>query len=146
MHTRMANDADVESWAELRAMLWPSASLEEHRVDIGRILENSEQAGFVARNKKGETIGFAEAALRRDYVNGCSTSPVAFLEGILVTSSYRNAGIGRSLCDAVAVWAGSKGCTELASDSHVDNTGAHAFHLAAGFEESERVIYYRKSL
>ena len=38
----------------------------------------------------GETgMGFAEASIRHDYVNGCETSPVVFLEGIYVRSEYR---------------------------------------------------------
>ncbi len=79
-------------------------------------------------------------------MNGCSTSPVAFLEGLFVKPSSRGTGVGRSLCAAAEAWAKSRACAELASDSLLENTSGHAFHLAAGFEETERVIYYRKHL
>lgn len=34
----------------------------------------------------------------------------------------------------------------MASDALLDNAGSHAFHEAVGFEETERVVYFRKSL
>lgn len=89
---------------------------------------------------------FAEAALRYDHVNGCETSPVAFLEGIYVRPADRGAGIGRNLLRSVQSWARERGCSELASDTHINNTESFAFHTASGFEETERVIFFRKPL
>lgn len=89
---------------------------------------------------------FAEAALRRDHVNGCETSPVAFLEGIFVRPVDQGSGIGRLLLRSVQSWALEQGVTELASDAHLENVASHAFHLALGFEESDRVVYFRKLL
>jgi aminoglycoside 6'-N-acetyltransferase I len=34
--------------------------------------------------------------LRRDYVNGCSSSPVGFLEGLYVHPTFRRRGFKRS--------------------------------------------------
>lgn len=89
---------------------------------------------------------FAEAALRHDHVNGCESSPVAFLEGIFVRHSDRGSGIGKLLLKAVQSWAQDKGCSELASDANLDNLASHAFHNAVGFEETDRVVYFRKAL
>lgn len=95
----------------------------------------------------GQTVtGFAEASLRHDYVNGCETSPVAFLEGIYVAPEYRRRGIARALCDAVEEWALGHGCTEFASDAPIDNEESHQMHAALGFEEMERVVCFRKTL
>lgn len=90
--------------------------------------------------------GFAEAALRRDYVNGCDSSPVAFVEGLYVRPEHRKADIARRLCAAVADWGRTQGCTELASDAEIHNLESHAFHQAIGFEETERVVYFRMTL
>jgi len=90
--------------------------------------------------------GFAEASLRRDYVNGCETSPVAFLEGIYVAPQARCQGVGRALDRAVQDWAIQRGCQEYASDALIDNRDSHAFHAALGFEETERVVYFRRRL
>ena len=43
-------------------------------------------------------------------------------------------------------WARSLGCTELASDVELHNSPSQSMHLAIGFEETERVVYYRKPL
>ena len=94
----------------------------------------------------GGPIGFAEASLRRDYVNGCETSPVAFLEGIYVMPHARGQGVGRALDAAVRDWAIVRGCREYASDALLDNRESHAFHAALGFEETERIVYFRRVL
>lgn len=91
-------------------------------------------------------VGFAEATLRHDYVNGCDTSPVLFLEGIYVRRESRLQGVARALCQAVAAWGRAAGCMEFASDALVDNLESHAFHAALGFVETERVIYFHRSL
>lgn len=93
-----------------------------------------------------EVVGFAEASIRHDYVNGCDTSPVAFLEGIHVRPDHRHAGVARMLCRAVEEWSRSAGCTELASDADLQNEHGHAFHAAIGFEETERVVFFRKPI
>lgn len=91
-------------------------------------------------------VGFVEAALRTDYVNGTSTSPVAFLEGLYVRPECRHRGIARAMVDAVVAWARDCGCRELASDALLDNAGSHAMHRALGFVETERVVCFRREL
>jgi aminoglycoside 6'-N-acetyltransferase I len=135
------------AWAALRHELWPDASLAEHALEAQDVLQSPGQAAvFLALDAEGAAVAFAEAALRHDYVNGCTTSPVAFLEGIYVRQAYRKQGIARLLCKAVEDWALSLGCTELASDVEIHNGISQSMHLAVGFEETERVVYYRKPL
>jgi aminoglycoside 6'-N-acetyltransferase I len=94
----------------------------------------------------GAALGFVEASKRLDYVNGTDSSPVAFLEGIYVVPQFRRQGVARTLVAAVMKWARAQGCHELASDSLLWNTDAHAAHRALGFEETQRVVYFRKVL
>lgn len=84
--------------------------------------------------------------MRRDYVNGCSSSPVLFLEGIYIRPVDRRKGIARLLCNAVADWARSLGCVEFGSDTPIENSTSHALHTALGFEETQRVVFFRKPL
>jgi aminoglycoside 6'-N-acetyltransferase I len=100
---------------------------------------------FVAE-AEGEVAGFAEVSLRTDYVNGCATSPVAFLEGIYVSEPHRRRGLGRALVAAAEQWGREQGCRELGSDALLGNDLSHRFHGGAGFEETERVVYFRKPL
>ncbi len=101
---------------------------------------------FLAHLQDRQAIGFTEATLRRDYVNGCETSPVAFLEGIYVSPEFRRGGVARSLIEAVEQWARQQGCTEFASDTDFTNRESQALHLSLGFAETERVIFFRKLL
>lgn len=144
----IATVKDVEPWAELRFALWPHHSLEAHRAELDRtVLSGSGEAvAFIARNAANEAVGFAEGALRHDYVNGCSSSPVLFLEGIYVRPGDRRKGVARSLCDAVADWGKSLGCVEFGSDAPLENSASHALHAALGFEETQRVVFFRKPL
>jgi aminoglycoside 6'-N-acetyltransferase I len=144
----IATVKDVEPWAQLRFALWPHHSLEAHRVELGRtFLSNSREAvAFIARNAEKEAFGFAEATLRHDYVNGCSTSPVLFLEGIYVRPVERRKGIARLLCNSVADWGRSLGCVEFGSDALLENSASHALHAALGFEQTQRVVFFRKAL
>ena len=121
------NVADVES---LRAALEPAA----------------ESCVRLATTPEGEAIGFAEAKLRRDYVNGTESSPVGFLEGWYVSPAWRAQGVGRSMVMAVEAWTKKCGCSELASDALLEHQASHAAHLGCGFEQTDRVVYFRKRL
>ena len=92
----------------------------------------------------GSAMGFVEASKRVDYVNGTSSSPVAFLEGLYVEPTSRRKGVARALVADVERWALAERCSELASDSPLENIAAHAAHRALGFEETERVVYFRR--
>lgn len=146
MIVRPARASDLEAWAALRADLWPDGSAAEHRDEAAGMLDDASLANFVAAAPDGTLAGFAEAALRHDYVNGCETSPVAFVEGVYVAPEHRKSDVARTLCEAIAAWGRAQGCTELASDALEDNVQSHAFHRAVGFEETERVVYFRKML
>lgn len=144
---RRATEKDLEAWASLRHQLWPHLSLEGHRADIAEALSEPERlVAFLCLDPDGRTIGLAEASVRSDYVNGCETSPVAFLEGIVVAPVARRQGVAARLVAGVADWARGQGLTELASDAEIDNTVSHAMHAALGFEETERVVCFRRAL
>ena len=98
-------------------------------------------AAFVA-----DGHGLAEAAIRTDYVNGAQSSPIAFLEGLYVRPAARHRGVAKALVKALERWAHERGCRELASDASTDNLASHAVHRALGFEETERVVFFRKAL
>ncbi|BAL93986.1 putative aminoglycoside 6'-N-acetyltransferase/phosphoglycolate phosphatase [Rubrivivax gelatinosus IL144] len=111
-----------------------------------QLAEPERYAQFLARDDDGAALGLAEASIRQDYVNGTDGSPVGFLEGLYVVPAARRQGVSRALVDAVAAWARSRGCAELASDTALDNLAGQALHERLGFEETERVVFYRRSL
>jgi aminoglycoside 6'-N-acetyltransferase I len=141
-----ASADDADEWAEMRAALWPQMSIEDHRSELAELYlgGNPNYIALLARRDKGEMVGFAEVSLRHDFVNGCETSPVLFLEGIFVRPACRSKGVAKALCEAAADWGRAAGCAEFASDAYLNDARSHAFHRAIGFAETERVVYFRK--
>jgi aminoglycoside 6'-N-acetyltransferase I len=140
----LASEPDRADWRRLRGELWPHLSEEESNADISNMLATG-WCCLIARDASGVALGFAEATLRHDYVEGCETSPVGFLEGIYVSPPFRRRGVARSLVDAVEAWARTQSA-ELASDAAIHNVDSQNFHRACGFEETRRVVYFRKKL
>jgi aminoglycoside 6'-N-acetyltransferase I len=143
-----ASAADASVWLEMRLALWPGEERRDEFVkEIAHMLADpGDTATFIAWDDRGEPAGFVEAALRHDYVNGCETSPVGFLEGIYVVPQFRRRGVAAALVEATQEWVQSRGCTEFASDADLSNSTSHAMHHALGFEETQRVVYFRKTL
>lgn len=147
MEIMSVSTGHIGAYAALRMALWPSETVAEHREQIERALASpdADQVAFLAV-AGGEVCGFAEAALRHDYVNGCTTSPVAFVEGLYVLPDRRLNGVARLLIEQVVAWARGLGCAEIASDADAANKDSHAMHEALGFAETERVVFFRRSL
>lgn len=142
-----ATPEDADAWLELRLALWPGERREEFAAEIAALLDDpGDTVNLIAHADDGEAMGLAEAALRRDYVEGCRTSPVAFLEGIYVAPDHRRKGIATALIRAVEDWGRQQGCTEFASDAPLTNLDSHTMHRALGFEETNRVVYFRREI
>ena len=148
MRVEVAETEHIDQWLEMRAGLWPDAPLAEHEQEIAGTLAGTapDRVGLLAFSDQQSVVGFAEASVRTDPVNGCDTSPVTFLEGIFVKPAHRHEGAARLLLTAVENWGRSKGCTELGSDADCENPEGLAFHAATGFIETERVVFFRKRL
>src|SRR5579864_1867030 len=139
MRIETCTETMLDAWLAMRVLLWPED--DAGRADDGlRVLRNPDAVTFLAWD--GQAIGFAEATLRRDYVNGCTTSPVGFLEGLYVREDRRLQGVARALCAAVETWVLEHGCSELASDTWLDYIESQRMHAALGFSETERVVYF----
>ncbi|UJW85042.1 aminoglycoside 6'-N-acetyltransferase [Devosia sp. SL43] len=143
----VATTEDADDWAAMRQALWPNGGLDAHRADIEAWLANPRDlTNLIARSDTGQALGFAEASLRHDYVNGTKSTPVAFLEGIYVDPAARRSGVARQLVEAVERWGRQRGCSEFASDADIANVTSHQMHGALGFTETQRVVYFRKLL
>jgi aminoglycoside 6'-N-acetyltransferase I len=145
MIVRPARAADRSEHARMRAALWPDADPAELAAELDALLADPDQVAFVAEQEDGQLFGFAEACVR-PFANGVDEAPCAFLEGWWVDVDMRRSGAGRALVAAIEDWARGRGFAELGSDALLDNTVSHQAHRALGFEERERVVYFRKRI
>ena len=136
---------EAGSLAELVRIIWPEHTLEELTEIITGYMGSKNSAVF-AESVNGEYVGAALCSLRYDYVEGCETSPVGYLEGVSVREAFRHQGIGGKLVSECEQWAREKGCVEFASDCELTNTTSLNFHLRLGFQEENRIICFKKML
>ena len=135
----------LADWLQFRILLWPESE-DAHLVEMQQLLGQIHTLQLLAYSDQQQAIAMLEASIRYEYVNGTQTSPVAFLEGIYVLPEYRRSSIATALVQQVEQWAKQFACTEFASDAAIDNTISHAMHRALGFQETERVVYFKKNI
>jgi GNAT superfamily N-acetyltransferase len=148
VRVRPATPADADDWLRMRHALLPDGSEAEHREEIAVYFDrraSEPQEVLLAHDERGRPVGLAELSLR-PCAEGCTTSPVAYLEGWYVAPEARRRGVGHHLVAAAEDWARRHGCRELASDTSPANTVSAAAHLAAGFEDAGLVRCFRKGV
>ncbi|MEP6938987.1 MAG: GNAT family N-acetyltransferase [Rudaea sp.] len=144
---REAEARDADAWCELRSAWWSEEGADAMSRETHAYFEAQERAiALLACADTGVGVGFAEGAPREDYVNGTEISPLGFLEGLYIAPEHRRRGAGRALAAAVERWVRAAGRSELAPDADFANRARHATHLAYGFDETERVVHFRKRL
>ena len=137
---------DMEEWLRLRQGLFDDSTDEEHQQEMAGILAETDGCVLVAvRPFSSHLAGYLHVGSRK-YAEGCTTSPVAYLEEWFVDADVRRQGVGRALVAAGEAWAKQNGYIELASDTLIDNDVSLASHLALGFREVERQINFIKKL
>jgi aminoglycoside 6'-N-acetyltransferase I len=148
---RLAEPSDREQLASLRHALWPESPAEEHARELSAIFAGTfwgtlPLVDFVAEAADGTLIGFLEVGLR-SHADHCNPAhPVGYVEGWYVAENFRRQGNGSALLRAAEDWARIQGCTEVASDTQLDNQTSQGTHRALGFEAVERSVLYRKLL
>ncbi|HSR68291.1 MAG TPA: aminoglycoside 6'-N-acetyltransferase [Acidobacteriota bacterium] len=149
MTVRAVEPGDAGAWLRMRCALWPEGAEAEHREEIERFFAGDfprhPWVVLVSQDGSGRLTGFAELSLR-PHAEGCSTSPVAYLEGWYVRPERRRQGVGRALIAAAESWARSQGCSEFASDAYPDNHVSASAHQSLGFTDVGLVRCFRKAL
>jgi aminoglycoside 6'-N-acetyltransferase I len=112
---------------------------------MDEILASDTEEIFFAELPEGGLCGFLEAALR-SRADGCDSTPVGYIEGWYVDEDVRRRGVGRALVEAAEAWARSRGCRQMASDAELWNTVSHHAHGALGYEETARLVLFKKDL
>ena len=119
--------------------LWDSATLKDCKKDA----KITNQFMYYENDK---AVGFLTCSIKREYVAGCETNKVAYLEGLYVLPEYRNKKIATKLFNYFNNWAKKKGCKEMASDIKLENQISLQFHKKLGFEVAETTIHFKKDI
>lgn len=135
---------DRGEWFNMRKGIWPEAPDEYLNYDMDEIFASDRDAVFMAF-VEGRPVGMIEARLR-DYGEGCETSPVGYIEGWFVYPELRGSGVAGELVGAAEDWARGLGCTEMASDTWLDNAVSIRAHGKLGYQEAERLVHFVKQL
>ena len=125
--------ADV---AAMMHALWPSPGPYDFSDESVFVWERDNRAGLG---------GFVSFSIR-EWAEGCSSSPVPYIEGWWVAPDLRGSGVGRALVTAVERWCLEHGYDELGSDVELDNERSLRAHAALGFEPTLRLQFFRKRL
>lgn len=139
-------ERDMAEWLRLRQGLFDDSSEADHRQEMAEILsEPGENCIFVAERPSGKLAGYLLIGNRK-YAEGCTSSPVGYLEEWFVDADVRRQGVGQALVTAGENWARQNGYSEVASDTIIDNQISLKAHLTMGYEEVERQINFIKRL
>lgn len=126
-------------------MLWPNHNLKDLEQEFLEILDSKKVAIFL-KYIGTEAVGFVYVSLRNDYVEGSSSSPVGYLEGIFIKEEFRKRGFAKELLEFCEKWAKKQGAKEFASDCELENQKSLSFHKALGFSEANRIVCFIKKL
>ena len=139
------SETNIEHCAELASQLWRHEDKNELLLYYKKMLTDNDATCFLYKDDDNY-VGLIDLSLRKDYVEGTNTSPVAYIEGIYVSENYRRKKIAEQLTNAGEQWGKQNGCTEMASDCALDNTLSFNFHTGVGFKEAQRIICFVKNL
>lgn len=140
-----ATTGDVLLVHSLFCALWPDFGDEALMVAAQEVLASDDFAVFLYYSDNA-CYGFIYMSIRTDYVQGSSTSPTGYIEGIYVAPDHRRLGVAAKLVSTGEDWVRAKGYIEVGCDVDLDNHVSQAFHLRAGFQETGRLVTFIKSV
>ena len=142
---RAAQPEDKAEWLRMRLALWPDEA-DSLAQGIDDFFARPDKSGaFVAERPNGGLGGFVEVGIRT-YCEGGTTDHPGFIEGWYVDADLRRQGVGAALVAAAEDWARAQGCTEMGSDTWLDNQASIDAHARLGYAEVERLVAFYKPL
>ncbi len=140
-----ATKRDLDVWRAMREDLYEGVDDAFNEFEMALIVGSPDRACLLVRAPNDEAVGFIEVSLR-NVVDGCLGGPVGYIEGIYLIPSWRGLGLGPGMIDAAAEWFRVQGCRDMATDAELENEDAQQFWNELGFEETWRIVQYRRSL
>jgi GNAT superfamily N-acetyltransferase len=148
IHIESANAQDVDALVELLNVLF---SIEQdftpdeaaQRKGLQLLLGNPAQGQiFVARHPQAGVVGMVSAQL---VISTAMGAPSAWIEDMVLRDEFRGQGLGKSLLDAAAEWAKTKGAKRIQLVADADNAPALEFYKHLGWQPT-RLFAWKKTL
>jgi GNAT superfamily N-acetyltransferase len=148
IHIESANAQDVDALVELLNVLF---SIEQdftpdeaaQRKGLLLLLGNPAQGQiFVARHPQAGVVGMVSAQL---VISTAMGAPSAWIEDMVLRDEFRGQGLGKSLLDAAAEWAKTKGAKRIQLVADADNAPALEFYKHLGWQPT-RLFAWKKTL
>jgi len=128
-------------WREMRECVYESLSSDFHDNEMSLIIRKEDWHCLFIKDKKNEILGFVELS-SRNVVDGCLSSPVAYIEGLFIRKENRGQGLGSKSVETIKAWCKERGFTELGADTELANKRAQKFFNSVGFHETFRIVEF----
>jgi GNAT superfamily N-acetyltransferase len=113
--------------------------LTKQTIGLELLIKNNEMATIqVARNTSGKVIGMVSAQLLISTAQGAAS---AWIEDMIVDSSYRGRGIGKELLQQALAWVKTKGATRAQLLVDTENTDAIGYYQHLNWESTQLQAY-----
>jgi GNAT superfamily N-acetyltransferase len=132
LEIRPIEPADFIGIAPLLTELGYPADTGEITERLAVIGHRPDFATFVA-SVAGRTVGFVGACIEPSYTHD---RPNGRIIALVVSTDFRNRGIGRRLVAIAEDWLEAQGVESIIVNSGVHRTHAHAFYAEAGYEQT----------
>ncbi len=129
-----------EDYIRLVKLLWKDIEDKDIQVLITPHEQQKEKVFLYLKEDK--VVGFINISVRNDYVEGCDSTGVGYIEGIYVCESYRRNQIAVHLIEHAIAFFKELGFTEIGSDTELSNEVSQFFHKAIGFKEVNKLVHY----
>jgi aminoglycoside 6'-N-acetyltransferase I len=146
MNFKFATSSDLPDWLGMALALWSYESKEDMESLFHTLSASDNDEVLIARTAEGIAAGFANISIRKEYVEGSNSSPVGYIEGIYVKPEYRKQGIAKKFIEFAEDWSRIRGCTELGSDTEIENVESQKFHRHTGFGGESHIVHFMKTI
>ena len=128
-------------WREMRECVYESLSNDFHDKEMSQIINREDWFCLFIKDNENKILGFVELS-SRNVVDGCLSSPVAYIEGLFIKREFRGKGLGTKSIEVIKLWCKEHGFTELGADTELVNERAQNFFKSVGFHETFRIVEF----
>jgi len=145
MKLKKYRKAFFEDWLNMAMKLWKDESKKALTKELLEVAQSKKDQVFFAVDKE-KVVAFVQVSIRKEHVQGATSFPVGYIEGLYVKPTFRKQGIARQLVKKGEAWASKKGCQQMGSDTWEWNKSSIAFHQKVGYQVENTLVHFLKKI